>query len=93
MWNYELPWLLISGGDDSALIAWDIRSNKDIYEALEPSISISSMASHPKNPFSLVTSHLDNSIIFWDLFGIPDVFQAQLKLALDLGIEETCSTV
>lgn len=65
------------------LAAWDIRSNKLIYEALEPSISISSMTSHPKNPFTLVTSHLDNSVIFWDLMGISDIFVAQMKAILD----------
>lgn len=88
LWNTELPWLLLSGGDDSSLAAWDVRSNKLIYDTLEPSISISSMTSHPMNPFTMVSSHLDNSVIFWDLFGIPDVFQAQMKLVLDMGVFE-----
>jgi WD40 repeat protein len=82
LWNHELPWLLISGGDDSTLAAWDIRKNQLIYETIEPSISISSMTTHPLNPFTLITSHLDNSLIFWDLLLTPDIFHAQLKFSL-----------
>jgi len=88
-WNHELPWLLISGGDDSFIGMWDIRSNKLIYETYEPCISTSSFTMHPKKPFTLVSSHLDNSLIFWDLMGIPDVFQTQMKFLLDLGLIET----
>jgi WD40 repeat protein len=89
LWNYELPWLLLSGGDDSTIAAWDIRSNKLIFDTLEPCISISSMATHPKNPFTVITSHLDNSVIFWDLLGLSDIFLNQLKFILDLGLLET----
>jgi WD40 repeat protein len=88
-WNYEIPWLLISGGDDSFIAMWDIRNNKLISEAYEPCISTSSFTSHPKKPFTLVSSHLDNSIIFWDLLGVSDIFQTQLKFVLDLGLLET----
>jgi len=73
-WNYEIPWLLISGGDDSFLGVWDIRTNKLIYETYEPCISTSSFTTHPKRPFTLVSSHLDNSLIFWDLLGLSDIF-------------------
>jgi WD40 repeat protein len=79
-WNYELPWLLISGGDDSSLAAWDIRTNTLIAESLEPCISFSSMTSHPSTPFSLITSHLDNSLIIWDLLGLPDVQMSILSM-------------
>jgi WD40 repeat protein len=47
LWNSEIPWLLLSGGDDSSLAAWDIRNNELVAEAVEPSISFSSMTSHP----------------------------------------------
>ena len=93
IWNYEIPWLLISGGDDSCLAAWDIRSNKLIHETVEPCISVSSMTTHPLSPFSLVTSHLDNSVIFWDLMGFSDIFLAQMKVILDMGLLETCSDI
>jgi ribosome assembly protein RRB1 len=73
-WNHEIPWLLISGGDDSFLAVWDIRKNKLIYETYEPCISTSSISSHPKNPFTIVSTHLDNSLIFWDLLGLADIF-------------------
>lgn len=83
LWNHELPWLLLSGGDDSSLAAWDIRSNELVAESLEPSISFSSMTTHPHRPFTVVTSHLDNSLVLWDIMGLPDVYQAQLKLLCD----------
>jgi ribosome assembly protein RRB1 len=76
LWNHEMPWLLISGGDDSQIGIWDIRTNKLIHEVFENSISISSMTSHPAKPFTIVSSHLDNSIMFWDLLGVSDVFLA-----------------
>jgi WD40 repeat protein len=63
---------LISGGDDSCVAAWDIRTNILIFETAEPCISVSSMVSDPQAPFNIVTAHLDNSIIFWDLMGLPD---------------------
>jgi ribosome assembly protein RRB1 len=72
-WNYELPWLLISGGDDSSFGVWDIRKNKLISEFYEPCISVSSITTHPRKPFTIVTSHLDNSVIFWDLLAINEI--------------------
>ena len=69
LWNYEIPWLLISGGDDSIIVAWDIRNNSMIYDMIEPSISVSSFTTHPLKPFTVVSSHIDNSVIFWDLLG------------------------
>jgi WD40 repeat protein len=90
IWNYELPWLLISGGDDSRLAAWDIRNDKLLYETVEPCISVSSIANNPKS-LSLVTSHLDNSVIFWDLMGIQDIFIAQMKSILGLELREITS--
>jgi WD40 repeat protein len=88
-WNYEIPWLLISGGDDSQIAIWDIRKNKLLFDAFEPCISTSSFTSHPKKPFTLISSHLDNSLIFWDLLGLPDIISTQLKFLLDVGLVET----
>jgi WD40 repeat protein len=74
-----LPWLLISGGDDSQLALWDIRKDELVSSVtqgatvFEPSISISCLTTHPKKPFSFLSAHLDNSIILWDLFGLPDI--------------------
>jgi WD40 repeat protein len=84
-----LPWLLISGGDDSQIALWDIRTDSLVTNTLgdavyEPSISISSLSSHPGQPFLLISGHLDNSLILWDLLGLPDVQLAQLKLILDM---------
>jgi WD40 repeat protein len=90
-WNYELPWLLISGGDDSCLAAWDIRHNKMIFEIMEPCISVSSMTNHPSNPFTLITSHLDNSVICWDLMGLNDIYLAQMKFILEMGLFDVTS--
>lgn len=78
--------MLISGGDDSCLAIWDIRSNKMMFETFEPCISVSSMTSHPKKPFTIVSSHLDNSIIFWDLMGLSDIYQTEMKLIMDFGL-------
>lgn len=44
------------------------------------------MATHPLSPFTLVTSHLDNSVIFWDLMGFSDIFLSEMKVILDLGL-------
>ena len=79
MWNTELPWLLISGGDDSVLALWDIRKDGLVTSiaqgttVLEPSISISCLTSHPKKPFNFISAHLDNSLIVWDLLGLPEI--------------------
>ena len=59
-------------------------------ETVEPCISVSSMTSHPKNPFTIVSAHLDNSVIVWDLMGINDIFLSQMNFILDLGIVESC---
>jgi len=82
---------LISGGDDSSIGMWDIRTNKLIYESYEPCISVSSITTHPKKPFTVITSHLDNSVIFWDLLALGDIFQTQMKFIMDMGLLEiTC---
>lgn len=47
------------------------------------------MTTHPQSPFTLVTSHLDNSVIFWDLMGLKDLALAQLKFVLDMNLLET----
>lgn len=41
-WNSEIPWMLFSGGDDSVLAIWDIRTNTMISDVYEPCISTSS---------------------------------------------------
>jgi hypothetical protein len=45
-----------------------------VYQIHDLSISVSSFATHPKNPFSIATSHFDNSVIFWDLLDVSDIF-------------------
>lgn len=66
--------MLITGGDDQRIAVWDIRENKLIYELSEPSISVSALTTHPQKPFTVVSSHFDNSLIFWDLLGFKDIF-------------------
>jgi WD40 repeat protein len=97
LWNTELPWLLTSGGDDSYLALWDIRKDSLVTSVrqnvtvFEPSISISCLTSHPSKPFSFLSAHLDNSIIVWDLMGLPEVQLAQLKLIADSSLIEVCT--
>lgn len=73
VWNKEIPWLLISGGDDSLIGLWDIRKNAIVYEVYEPSVSISGFAFHHEKPFNLISTHFDNSVIFWDLREISQI--------------------
>mmetsp|Transcript_44909 Transcript_44909/g.43482 ORF Transcript_44909/g.43482 Transcript_44909/m.43482 type:complete len:285 (-) Transcript_44909:1660-2514(-) len=87
-WNFEIPWLLVSGADDSQIALWDIRSNSLITSIVEPCISVSGITSHPKTPFALITSHLDNSVIFWDLLDLPEITTLQLKFLLDFSLTD-----
>jgi len=89
-WSHELPWLLITAADDSKVALWDIRHQFPILvqENLEPSLSLSSFATHPKRPFSLISSHFDASIKQWTLLGLPDVSLVLTKLILGLSLTE-----
>jgi hypothetical protein len=51
------------------------------------------MTSSPLNPFTLVTSHLDNSVIFWDLMGFSDIFLSEMKVILDMGLLEVTTDI
>jgi WD40 repeat protein len=73
IWNSELPWMLISGSDDSMIVIWDTRSSKVVTSSFEPTLSLTSFTSHPKRPFTLVSSHFDSSIIMWSLLSLPEV--------------------
>jgi hypothetical protein len=86
-----LPWLLVSGGDDSRLILWDIRSNEKAFETKEPSVSVSCIDSHPSKPFLYATSHFDNSLFFWDILALAPVRTALCKILLNFSyLEYTC---
>lgn len=90
-WNYELPWLLVSGGDDSRLVLWDIRTNEKAFDTKEPSVSVSCIDSHPSKPFLYVTSHFDNSLFFWDILALGTVRTALTKVLLNFSyLEYTC---
>lgn len=62
-----------------------------IAKVSEKSISVSYLCSHPKRPFQFVSSHFDNSVIFWDIYDIKEIMVAKLKICLDLGLVETWS--
>lgn len=83
-WNTELPWMLISAADNSSIAVWDTRSAVVIHSVHEPTLALTSFASHPDRPFSLVSSHFDSSIIVWSLLAIPEIVLAQYKLLLDV---------
>lgn len=82
VWNHELPWMLVTAGDDSQVTVWDLRSKKVLTALMEPTLAMTSLISHPTRPFNLISCHFDNSILFWSLLSIPDVALAQLKFLL-----------
>lgn len=88
-WNYELPWMLITAADDANICIWDIRNETLLTSVYQASLSLTSFAVHPDHPFSIISTHFDNSIIQWSLLGIPDIAIAQTKMLLDLPITET----
>jgi WD40 repeat protein len=75
----------VTGGDDSLLVIWDIRSASVIHYVYEPCISVSSITSHPKKPFAMVSSQLDNSVIFWDILGLSEIFYVQMKFIMEFS--------
>lgn len=80
--------MLISGADDSMIIGWDIFKKTIVFKAYEPSLSLTSFASHPSRPFTLVTSHFDASIQQWSLLGLPDVALTRLKFILGMPLDQ-----
>jgi WD40 repeat protein len=73
IWNTEIPWLLISGSDDSVINVWDTRNSKLISSTCEPILATTSLTSHADKPFSIISSHFDSSIVFWSLLSIPEI--------------------
>lgn len=80
--------MLISGADDNQIIGWNVETQKVLFKTHEPSLSLTSFASHPARPFTLISSHFDASIQQWSLLGLPDVELAQRKLLFDLPSSE-----
>ena len=74
--------MLISGADDSYVAVWDIRSKSLLFAVQEPSLALTSFATHPSRPFTVYSSHFDASIMQWSMLGIPDVALAQLKFLI-----------
>ena len=77
--------MLISAADDSQVAIWDIRNYHLLISVYEPSLSLTSLTLHPLRPFSIISSHFDSSLLFWNLLSIPDVALVQLKFLLNLG--------
>lgn len=86
-WSTEVPWLLVSGGDDSKQCVWDVRNKMLIFVAEEPTLAMTSLTAHPERPFTLFSSHFDASIIQWTLLGIPDVALPQIKFLLNCTVD------
>ena len=80
--------MLISGADDSYIAVWDIRSKNLLFAVQEPSLALTSFATHPSRPFTLYSSHFDASIMQWSMLGIPDVALAQIKFLLQADITD-----
>lgn len=92
IWNSEIPWMLISGADDSVIAICDIRNLKVVTSINEPNLSLTSFTSHPKRPFTLISSHFDSSILVWSLLSLPDVALSQLKFLLGVNISNVFSS-
>ena len=90
VWNHELPWLLISACDDSMLVVWDLRTQQPMTALYEPHGAMTSLISHPRRPFSLISCHFDHSIQFWSLMGVPDISMAQIKVLLGAREDVLC---
>ena len=80
--------MLISGADDSYIGVWDIRSKSLLFAIQEPSLALTSFATHPSRPFTLYSSHFDASIMQWSMLGIPDVALAQIKFLLQTELAD-----
>ena len=80
--------MLTSGADDSYIGVWDIRDKKLLFASREPSLALTSFATHPARPFTYFSSHFDASILQWSMLTIPDVGLSQLKFLLEANIEE-----
>ena len=92
-WNHEFPWMLTTGADDSYIAVWDIRGKQLIFAAQEPSLALTSFATHPNRPFTLYSSHFDASILQWSLLGIPDVALCQIKFLLQTEKSDVISNI
>lgn len=91
-WNSEMPWMLISAGDDQRVVVWDLRTQKVLTAITEPTLAMTSLISHPSKPFSMISSHFDSSILFWSLLSIPEVALAQYKFLLNAPVNTLLST-
>lgn len=92
-WNHEFPWLLTTGADDSYVAVWDIRSKQLIFAVQEPSLALTSFATHPNRPFTLYSSHFDASVLQWSMLGIPDVGLCQIKSLLQIDKADIISNI
>lgn len=59
--------MLISGGWDTTVRVWDIRSQKCLVENKEHHGDIYGIAIHPQRPFSFVTCSRDSTIRLWSM--------------------------
>ncbi len=66
-WNYEQPWLLISGSWDSSIRLWNVTHQRCIHVANEHNADVYGLASHPKRPFVYVSSSRDTTMRVWTL--------------------------
>ena len=64
-WNYEIPWLLVSGSWDSSIRVWDIRTGDSIYVIYDHIADVYGIMSHPKRPFVYASCSRDTSIRLW----------------------------
>ena len=70
-WNYEQPWLLLSGSWDSTIRLWNVThpnvNKRCIHVSNEHNADVYGLTSHPTKPFIYVSSSRDTTMRVWTL--------------------------
>jgi WD40 repeat protein len=82
-WNYEFPYLLISGSWDATIRVWNVPEKKSIHISKEHSSDIYGIVAHKERPFIYFTCSRDNSLRRWNLAAITDKIQVKYFFTLN----------
>ena len=66
-WNYEIPYILLSGSWDSTIKIWDIRSGKCLETLTDHVADVYGLTSCPSKPFVYASSSRDSTIRLYDI--------------------------